>query len=232
MVWLWENRDLVLGLTLVHARLSIIPIVVAFTASVPLGWVANRHPVLRFIILFVAGVLFTVPSIALFIVLPPILGTRILDEANIVVALSIYGVALMARGGADAFASVPRDVTYSSTAIGFSGANRFFAVELPLAGPVLLANLRVVAVSTVSLVSVGSLIGVDSLGTLFLNGYQRTFPTEIVIGIVFVVLLAVAFDRALVAIGRLLMPWTKIRAINQRGLRLPLATGVPSEPVR
>jgi osmoprotectant transport system permease protein len=212
MVWLWQNLDTVLGLTLDHARLSAIPIVVAFVASIPLGWLANRNTVLRGVILFIAGVLFTVPSIALFILLPPILGTRILDETNIIVALSIYGVALMARGGADAFASVPRDVIHSSTAMGFARGSRFFAVELPLAGPVLLANLRVVAVSTVSLLSVGSLIGVDSLGSLFLSGYQRAFPTEIVVGIVFIILLAVVFDRVLVLLGRLAMPWTKVRA--------------------
>ena len=223
MVWLWENLDLVLGLTLDHARLSVIPIVVAFIASVPLGWIANRSRVLRVVILFVAGVLFTVPSIALFILLPPILGTRILDEVNIVVALSIYGVALMARGGADAFASVPGTVTYSATAMGYSRWSRFIGVELPLAGPVLLANLRVVAVSTVSLLSVGSLIGVESLGSLFLNGYQRSFPTEIVIGIVFTLLLAVLFDRVLVLLGRLAMPWTRVRAVTS--VRMPLAAG-------
>ena len=212
MVWLWQNLDTVLGLTLDHARLSVIPIVVAFLGSIPLGWLASRNRLMRGLILFIAGVLFTVPSIALFILLPPILGTRILDETNIIVALSIYGVALMARGGADAFSAVPGDVIHSSTAIGFARAGRFVAVELPLAGPVLLANLRVVAVSTVSLLSVGSLIGVDSLGSLFLSGYQRAFPTEILVGIVFIILLAVVFDRALVLIGRLAMPWTRARA--------------------
>ena len=224
MQWLWENLDLVLGLTLDHARLSIVPIVVSFVASIPLGWIASRSRILRVLILFVAGVLFTVPSIALFILLPPILGTRILDEANIVVALSIYGVALMARGGADAFTSVPSEVTYSSTALGYSRWSRFVGVDLPLAGPVLLANLRVVAVSTVSLLSVGSLIGVESLGSLFLNGYQRSFATEIVIGIVFTILLAVVFDRVLVILGRLAMPWTRVRAIET--VRMPLAAGV------
>lgn len=225
MQWLWENLDLVLGLTLTHARLSIVPIVVALIASIPLGWIANRRRGARLAILFIAGVLFTVPSIALFILLPPILGTRILDEANVVVALSIYGVALMARGGADAFASVPTEVTSASTAVGFSRFNRFWSVELPLAGPVLLANLRVVAVSTVSLLGVGSLIGIDSLGYLFLNGYQRTFPTEIIIGIVFTVLLALVFDRALVLLGRLVMPWTRRPSARLR-TRMPLAAGV------
>ena len=117
MRWLVENLEFVLGLTLDHARLSVIPILVALVASVPLGWMASRSAILRSIILFATGVLFTIPSIALFILLPPLLGTRILDEVNIVVALSIYGVAIMARGGADAFAAVPADVRLASTAV-------------------------------------------------------------------------------------------------------------------
>lgn len=216
MTWLWENLELVLGLAGDHARLSIIPILVSLIAAVPLGWLATLHPAIRSTILFVSGAAFTIPSLALFIVLPAVLGTRILDELNVVVALSIYGVAVMARGAADAFASVPKDVVNSSTAIGYSRAGRFWTVELPLAGPVILASLRVVAVSTISLLTVGSLIGVQSLGYLFLNGYQRTFPTEVVIGIVAVMVLAVIFDQVLVLVGRVLLPWTRVQSRADR----------------
>jgi osmoprotectant transport system permease protein len=225
MVWLWENLDLVLGLALDHARLSIIPIVVSLIAAVPLGWLATRHPLARSIILVISGAAFTIPSLALFIVLPAVLGTRILDELNVIVALSIYGVAVMARGAADAFASVPRDVINSSTAVGYSRIGRFWAVELPLAGPVILASLRVVAVSTISLLTVGSIIGVQSLGYLFINGYQRTFPTEVVIGIGAVVLLAVLFDQLLVIVGRILLPWTSAQSRTERRRRRPRGSG-------
>jgi osmoprotectant transport system permease protein len=216
MVWLWQNVDQVLGLTLDHIRLSALPVIVSLIASIPLGWVANKSRVLRSILLSVGGILFTIPSLALFLALPVILGTRILDESNVVVALCIYGVAVMVRGSADAFAAVPTDVVNSSTAVGFSRFGLFRSVELPLAGPVLLANLRVVSVSTVSLLSVGSLIGVSSLGYLFLDGYQRTFPTEIIIGIVFTLLVAVLFDAVLVVAGRLLMPWTRAVGTKKR----------------
>ncbi len=216
MTWLWENLELVLGLAADHARLSVIPILVSLVAAIPLGWLATLHPAIRSVILFVSGAAFTIPSLALFIVLPAVLGTKILDEANVIVALSIYGVAVMARGAADAFASVPNDVVNSSTAIGFSRAGRFWTVELPLAGPVILASLRVVAVSTISLLTVGSLIGVQSLGYLFLNGYQRTFPTEVVIGIVAVMVLAVIFDQVLVLAGRILLPWTRLQSGAER----------------
>ncbi len=209
MQWLWDNRDLVLGLTLEHVRLSIPPIVVGFIACIPLGRLANRFRLTRAIQLTIFGILFTIPSLALFVTLPTILGTRILDPINVVVALTIYAIAIMVRGAADAFASVSPDVLQSATAVGYSKSSRFWRVELPLAGPVLLANIRVVSVTTVSLLSVGALVGIGGLGYLFINGYQRDFPTEVMIGIVFTLIIAVVFDQILVGLGRLLMPWDR-----------------------
>lgn len=209
MQWLWENLELVLGLSLEHVRLSVVPIIVGFIACIPLGWMANRFRVTRAIQLTFFGVLFTIPSLALFVTLPSILGTKILDPINVVVALTIYAIAIMVRGAADAFDSVPKDVIQSATAVGFSPISRFWTVEFPLAGPVLLANLRVVSVTTVSLLSVGALVGNGALGYLFINGYQRDFPTEVMIGIVFTLVIAIVFDQILVAIGKLLMPWNR-----------------------
>ena len=97
----------------------------------------------------------------------------------------------------------------AATAQGHSAWQRFWRVELPLAGESLLAGTRVVSASTLSLVSVGALIGVQSLGTLFTEGYARSFVTEIVVGIVGTVILAVVFDLVLVALAALLMPWTR-----------------------
>ncbi len=209
MLWLWENRDLVLGLSLEHVRLSAVPIIVGFIACIPLGWMANRFRMTRAIQLTLFGVLFTIPSLALFVTLPSVLGTKILNPINVVVALTIYAIAIMVRGAADAFESVPRDVIQSATAVGFSSVSRFWTVELPLAGPVLLANLRVVSVTTVSLLSVGALVGNGALGYLFINGYQRDFPTEVMIGIVFTLIIAIIFDQLLVALGKVFMPWTR-----------------------
>ena len=222
MAWLWNNLDLVLGLTAEHARLSGIPILVGFAASLPLGWVASRVTWLRGILLSVFNVLYTIPALALFVVLPGLLGTKILDEINVVVALAIYATAMMLRGTVDAFGSVSGDVLQSATAQGFSAVSRFWTVQFPLAGPVLLANLRVVSVSTVSLLSVAALVGSGGLGYLFTNGYSRSFIDEIVIGIVFTVLLALVFDAILVVAGRLLMPWSR-RATGPR--RLPFVKG-------
>jgi len=211
MIWLWNNLGLVAGLTFEHARLSAIPIVVGFAASIPLGWLAYRYRIARTVLLSVGSIAFTIPSLALFLVLPLVLGTKILDPTNVVVALAIYAVAIMVRGAADAFASVSPDVLDSATAVGSSRASRFFTVQLPLAGPVLLANLRVVSVSTISLLSVGAIIGNGGLGYLFTNGYQRDFPEQVLIGIIAILLLAVLFDLVLVLLGRILLPWAHVR---------------------
>lgn len=221
MAWLWNNLDLVLGLTAEHALLSGIPILLGFAASLPLGWAASRFPVARGALLAVFNVLYTVPALALFLVLPGILGTRVLDELNVVVALAIYAMAMMLRGAIDAFGSVSPDVLQSATAQGYSTVSRFWRVQLPLAGPVLLANLRVVSVSTVSLLSVAALIGSGGLGYLFTDGFQRYFVDEIVVGIVFTVLLALLFDGVLVLVGRVLMPWNRRMLAGTAAYRMP-----------
>ncbi|GAB2525344.1 ABC transporter permease [Paramicrobacterium agarici] len=209
MSWVAANFAHIWELTLTHVGLSVPPIILGFVLSVPLGWIAHRYAASRSVLLTVSGLLYTIPSLSLFLVLPAVLGTTQLDPANVVVAMTIYAVALMVRSAADGFGSVEPNVRQSAVAVGYSGWGRFWAVELPLAGPVLVAGMRVVSASTVSLISVGSLIGVSSLGYLFIDGLNRQFPTEIITGIVATIVIAVVFDLALVGLGRLLMPWTR-----------------------
>lgn len=209
MNWLIENAGQIGQLTLVHAELSAVPIIVGFLLSIPIGWLTNRYRASRGTVLAIVGILYAIPSLPLFVALPSILGTRILDPINVVVALSIYAVAIMVRTASDAFASVDVDVLLSATAVGFSTWRRFWSVELPLAGPVLLSGIRVVSVSTISLLSVASVIGTSSLGYFFLDGFQRNFPLEIIVGIVGTIVIAVIFDTILAVGGRLLLPWTR-----------------------
>jgi osmoprotectant transport system permease protein len=142
---------------------------------------------------------------------PSLLGTSFLDPANLVVVLTLYAVAVMVRSATDAFGSVPAAVVDAAAASGYSRWQRLLQVELPLAGPVLLAGVRVVSVSTVSLVTVGAIIGVSNLGSLFTDGFQRDFTTEIVIGVLAVVILALLLDLAWVLLGRVAMPWLRVR---------------------
>jgi len=206
--WIGNNLDLIAQLSVQHIRLSIPPILLGFVISLPLGWLAYRFKLTRGLLLTVAGLLFTIPSLALFVLLPPILGIAYTSEANVTIALTIYAVAIMSRSVADALASVDPAIRQSATAVGYGSWRRFWAVEFPLAGPVILAGLRVTAVSTISLVTVGILIGVQSLGYLFTNGFQRRIVVEILAGVVMVVVIALVVDYLLVLLGRLLMPWT------------------------
>jgi osmoprotectant transport system permease protein len=210
MTWLFDNFHYVWSLTLRHMWLSAVPIAVGFVVALPIGWYASRHPRLRGILLGGFGILYTIPSLPLIVFLPSILGTKFLSSINVLVALSIYAVAIMVRSASDAFGAVSPAVLDAASASGFSAAQRTFRVQLPLAGPVLLAGLRVVAVSTVSLVSVGAIVGVNSLGSLFTDGFRRSFNTEIVIGIVATVIVALAFDFVLSLAGRLLLPWASL----------------------
>jgi osmoprotectant transport system permease protein len=216
VTWLLDNLELIGRLTGEHLRLSAIPIALGFVLAIPLGWVAFRYRLTRGLILTAVGLLYTIPSLALFVILPPIVGTPLLSEVNVIIALTIYAVAIMARSVADALASVDPDVTQAATAIGYSSLRRFWAVDFPLAGPVVLAGLRVVAVSTVSLLTIGAAIGVDTLGYLFTNGYQRGIVASVLTGVVVTVVIALVLDRVLVLAGRLLMPWTRVSSERDR----------------
>jgi osmoprotectant transport system permease protein len=208
-VWIGSNQELIWGRVLEHLALTAPPIVIGLVLSIPLGYAASRSKVARSILLSVGGILYTIPSIALLVLVPVVLGLAILNPLNLVFALSIYAVAIMVRSAADAFASVPQEVLASATAIGFSRRQRFFAVELPLAVPVLLAGIRVVSVSTVSLASVGALIGIDQLGSFFTDAFQRSFPTEAIVGLVCILLLAAVYDVVLARVGRAITPWNR-----------------------
>ena len=209
MTWLWSNLDLVWLRTLDHIVLSLPPIVLSFVIALPLGWLANRYRPTRGAILSIAGLFYAIPSLPLLFILPVVIGTSLRSPANLIAALTLYGLALMVRVVADGLASVDPDVRQSATAVGFSAWSRFWLVELPLAGPVLLAGVRVVAVSTVSLATVGAVIGAKSLGSLFTDGFQRGIQVEIITGIVATVLLALVLDGVVVVLGRVLMPWTR-----------------------
>lgn len=226
MNWLVNNYESIPPLVLDHLRLSVIPIAIGFVLSIPLGWLAWRFKMTRGILLTVAGLLYTIPSLALFTVLPPLLGLPYLSELPVLIALTIYAVAIMARSSADAFGSVDLGVRQSAIAVGYSAWQRFWQVELPLAGPVLLAGLRVVAVSTIALVTVGAIVGVESLGYYFTDGYQRHILFEVLTGLVLTMALALIIDALLVLAGRFALPWARTaRRTRPRRILAPAGQG-------
>lgn len=212
MTWVLANLELIGQLTLQHLATALPAIVLSFVISIPIGWAANRFRRARGTVLSASALLYAIPSLPLFLVMPLIIGTGLRDSINVTISLTIYGIALMARSTADGLAAVDADVNQSATAIGFSAWSRFWRVELPLAGPVLLAGLRVVAVSTISLTTVGAVLGIGSLGLLFTDGLQRSIPEEVLTGIVLTIAIALIVDLLLVWLGRAIMPWARVKS--------------------
>jgi osmoprotectant transport system permease protein len=210
IAWLNNHWGLVLNLSGQHLYLALVPMVVGLVLAIPLGWVATRSGALRAIIFYAFGFVYSIPSLALLVVLPVILTTRILNPINLMVALTVYTVALLVRSVVDALTSVPWEVRTAATAMGYRPVRQFVSVDLPMSIPVLVAGLRVAAVSNISLVSVGALIGVGGLGQLFTEGFQENFIGEIVVGVLASVVLALLTDAVLVLIGRLSTPWTRV----------------------
>ena len=209
MDWILGHLDDIGGYALQHAWLAGVPLVLGLLLAVPLGWLAQRRRWLYTPIVAGTGLLYTIPSLALFILMPLVLGTRILDEENVIVAMTIYTVALLTRTVADALGAVPDEVVAAATAMGLGPLRRLLTVELPMAVPVVAAGLRVAAVSNVSIVSVAALIGVPQLGVLFTDGFYRDFLDPIVAGLVASALLALLFDLVIVAVARWLTPWQR-----------------------
>jgi osmoprotectant transport system permease protein len=204
-----EHEGEILGWLGWHARLAGLPLVLGLIIALPLGWLARRIRWIYSPMVNLAGLLYTIPSIALFVALPGILHTQILDPVNVVVALTIYTVALLVRVVADGLGAVSHDVLLAATAMGYRPVRRFFAVELLIAVPVIAAGLRVAAVSNVSLVAVAATVGVPQLGQLFTNGFQLAYMAPILDGVVLCVLLAFAFDVLILLGTRLLTPWRR-----------------------
>jgi len=224
MNWVVDNLGLIASLTLEHLRQSVIPIVLGFVLSLPLGWVAWRYRLVRGPIIVLTGLLYTIPSLALLILLPAAFGYLATNPTNLIIALTIYAIAILVRAVADGLDSVDDDVRQAATAVGYGAFRRFWAVEFPLAGPVILAGLRVTAVSTISLATVGILIGVTNLGYLFTNGLERRIIVEVFAGVVAVVVIALFIDLVLLLLGRALMPWTRAHAAGAGAATRPALT--------
>lgn len=221
MNWVLNNLTHIGELTASHLLQAIIPVIAGTLLAVPLarlaigrrrdGRATGHHSTTdrlrRGTIVNTASLLYTIPSLALFVLMPIILGTSITSPLNVYAALTLYVIAMMVRSAVDAFDSVPATTLEAATAIGYTPVRRFWQVELPLSVPVMVAGLRVALVSTISMVSVGALIGVQSLGTLFTDGLRRNIPAEIITGIILTVALALILDRALAATAVRLTRW-------------------------
>ena len=216
-LWFWgyflDHRSQDLGWLWDHTWLSVVPVVVGLLLALPLGWLASRYSWLYPPLMSISGLLYTIPSIALFVLIPPLLGIDVLSPLQVPIALSVYSTALLVRVVADGLGSVSSETLQAATAIGYTPVGRFFAVELPIAVPVITAGLRVAIVANVSIVAVAGTIGMDNLGRLFDQGFtlstDQPYYPPIVLGIVLCVLLALVLDALVLLVSRALTPWRR-----------------------
>lgn len=208
--WIGRNWPMIWDLLVDNTVMALLPALFGLLIAVPVGVACARW---RFLYQPASGVLnvvYALPSLAVFIVLIPITGLA--ERATVIIPLTCYALAVLVPAVVDGLGSVPGHVRQAAEAMGFGPLRRLLQVELPIAVPVVLAGLRVATVSSISLVSVGALIGRGGLGGLFITGWQLRFPTPIIVGIVLVVLLAVVADGLLVLAQRLLTPWARARS--------------------
>ncbi|HXP58706.1 MAG TPA: ABC transporter permease subunit [Streptosporangiaceae bacterium] len=204
MSWAWQNRDQILHLLGSHLYLALLPVVFGIVVAVPVGIMCVRWRWTWPPILSLTSIFYAMPSLALYLVLIDYTG---LTDWTVIIPLTLFSLSVLIPNVVDGLRSVPQPVKQAAVAMGFGALRRTIQVELPLAVPVIIAGLRVATVSSISLVSVGQLIGIGGLGYLFTDGEQRDFTTEIWVGLVLIILLALIFDGALVLARRWLTPW-------------------------
>jgi osmoprotectant transport system permease protein len=206
VMWSWipANWSQIWQLAWENLKLGVLPAVYGLVLSLPLGVIAARLRWFYPPVLAVVSIVYAVPSLALFIALIPAFG---LTDTTVIIALTVYSLCVILPNVVAGLRAVPAAVTQSATAMGYGPLRRLVTIELPLAVPLIIGGLRVGVVSSISLASLGQLIGVSSLGYLFIDGLQRSFPTEIYVGLVLVIVLALVCDLILVAARRALTPW-------------------------
>lgn len=206
--WIAGNTDVILDKLVQHVQLTGLALLFGLCIAFPLALAAIRWPRLHGPALGTTGVAFTIPSLALFILLIPFTGLSIWTS---LIGLTIYTLLILFRNTVEGFKGVPRDVVEAARAMGYTPARQLFTVELPVALPVIMAGIRIATVTTIGLVTVTALIGQGGLGQLFITGFTLHFATPLVVGFVLSVLLAVSADLALVGLLRVLTPWRRGR---------------------
>lgn len=209
--WILRNLDDIWARTVDHVVLVVIAVAVGFVVSFALAIAIRRQRWLAGPILGATGVLYSIPSLAMFVLLIPITGVQSLLTAEI--ALVTYTLLILVRNTLAGLDGVPPDVLEAAEGMGYGRWQRLLRVELPIALPVIIAGLRIATVTTVGLVTVTALIGIQSLGSLIVSiGLAQFFFTATLVGSLGAVALAVAADLGFQALQRVLTPWSRDRA--------------------
>jgi osmoprotectant transport system permease protein len=208
--WLVDNADVLAQRVGEQLYITAIAIAAGFVISFGLALLIRRFPPLGGPILGISGVLYAIPSIAAFVLLIPITHLTLLTAE---IALVSYTLVILVRNLVAGFGAVPADVLEAADGMGYTGTQRLWRVELPIALPIIIAGLRVATVTTMGLVTIAALIGRGGLGYLIVNiGINQRFPTATITGVVLVVALSAMLDWGLALLQRRLTPWAAVRA--------------------
>ncbi len=189
-----------------HLYLTVVSLLLGIIVSVPLGVFAHRFRRARALTVGITTTLYTVPSIALFFLIIPFLG---LTAASVILGLALYSLTILVRNLLVGLDGVDPEVIDAATGMGYSNLKMLWSVELPLALPSAIGGLRVAAVSTVALTTVGAVIGFGGFGNLLVTGVASNFHAQVLTASVICVVLAFAFDLLLLALQRALTPWRR-----------------------
>jgi osmoprotectant transport system permease protein len=208
--WLVDNADVLAQRVGEQLYITAIAIAAGFVISFALALLIRRFPPLGGPILGISGVLYAIPSIAAFVLLIPITHLTLLTAE---IALVSYTLVILVRNLVAGFGAVPAEVLEAADGMGYTGTQRLWRVELPIALPIIIAGLRVATVTTMGLVTIAALIGRGGLGYLIVNiGINQRFPTATITGVVLVVALSALLDWGLAVLQRRLTPWAAVRA--------------------
>ncbi|MCI0686673.1 MAG: ABC transporter permease [Sporichthyaceae bacterium] len=206
--WISRHGEVIVTRLANHTVFTLIAVGIGFAISLALSLLIVRQRWLYGPVASVAGILYTIPSLALFAILVTITGPTVLTAE---IALVSYTLLILIRNTVAGLDSVPRDVREAAVGMGLSPLQVLLRVDLPLALPVIVAGLRVATVTTIGLVTISALIGMDNLGTFITDGLQRLFMTQVLLGAVLAIALAVAADLVLLGVQHLIAPWTRSR---------------------
>ncbi len=209
--WVVSNTDRILDATVEHLYLTVSSVGIGLAISLVLAVVGLRWRGLLAPILGLGGLLYTIPSLALFALLVPFLG---ISDAVAIIALVTYTILILVRNIVSGIDGVPDEVVEAARGMGYGRRRLFLEIELPLALPVIVAGLRIASVTVIGLVTVTALLGRGGLGSFILTGFRvlPPFPTMIVVGTLLSVVLAIALDLLLLGAERGLTPWARRRA--------------------
>ena len=208
--WVTSNTGKILGALQQHLWYTALAIGISLLVSVPVGIGIHRLHHLRGPVLGVAGIFYTIPSLAAFTLLATWLGLFSLWTA--LIPLITYNLYILIRAVLVGLDGVDSAVLDASTGMGYTSRRRLLKVELPLAMPSILAGLRLATVTTVGLVTVTAVLGEGGFGRLIYDGLFNFFRTPVTVGTILTVALAVVLDLLIIVVGRFLTPWTRVRA--------------------